>query len=378
MNGMYQFGPLFPGIYSVSFSDFPAGYFPTGQNIGTDEAVDSDVDPISGQTPLFVYGGGMDNFDIDAGYLRLANVGDMVWLDESQDGIKDAAETGIGQKVDVRITGTDGLGRAVDRTTQANEAGIYFFDGLWPGEYKLTFTAPVQPAYVFTDANLGDGTNDSKVDPNNGMTAFFELFSGDNRDDQDAGLIPVAILPVEFGAFNATLINENLVHLDWSTLMELNNDYFIVEHSIDGVNWMAIDRVDGAGTTTIAQQYHSAHTTPAIGTNYYRLYQVDFDGQSEYSPIRSVTIEGNLNVKMHIYPNPTLEGVTIRPNEPADSDIPVIISNQMGQVVNKTTLSYNNFSHYIDMTDLKAGTYFIELQYSASRNEVFRILKIQD
>ena len=67
---------------------------------------------------------------------------------------------------------------------------------------------------------------------------------------------------------------------------QLNNDYFVVEHSIDGYVWEEIDNILGAGTTSDLITYNTTHTKPINGYNYYRLTQVDYDRQFEiFNPI---------------------------------------------------------------------------------------------
>ncbi len=94
-------------------------------------------------------------------------------------------------------------------------------------------------------------------------------------------------LPVTWLYYEAQL-NDREVVLRWSTAMEENNDYFAVEHSLDGVHFQTIGLVMGAGISRIARHYTFTHGSPAAGYNYYRLRQVDFDGRTEYTPVMAV------------------------------------------------------------------------------------------
>ena len=84
-----------------------------------------------------------------------------------------------------------------------------------------------------------------------------------------------------------------MVDLTWATASEINNDYFLVQHSSDGIRFDDLGTVVGAGTTTQSHSYDWMHDHPSAGVNYYRLKQVDFDGQFEYSPIRVVMMDGD-------------------------------------------------------------------------------------
>lgn len=99
-------------------------------------------------------------------------------------------------------------------------------------------------------------------------------------------------LPVELTRFDA-MLNGQQVDLTWATASEINNDYFLVQHSTDGARFEELDMVPGAGTTTLPQNYSWTHGSPSAGVNYYRLRQVDYDGQFEYSPIRVVDLRGD-------------------------------------------------------------------------------------
>ncbi|MBK7344231.1 MAG: hypothetical protein IPJ06_14750 [Saprospiraceae bacterium] len=120
-----------------------------------------------------------------------------------------------------------------------------------------------------------------------GLNADFTSWS---RFDLLGG--PAGVLPVELTQFNATLIDRN-VHLTWATASEINNDYFVVQHSTDGSRFDDLSTLTGAGTSTQSHIYEWLHEHPAAGLNYYRLMQVDFDGQYEYSPIRVVQLGGD-------------------------------------------------------------------------------------
>lgn len=112
-------------------------------------------------------------------------------------------------------------------------------------------------------------------------------------------------LPVELMSFEANLENGE-VYLDWKTASEINNDYFEVQRSENGDDWEPIGEVDGNGTINEVISYDFADKSPLFGASYYRLKQVDFDGQFEYSPIVSINnaFTGQ-RMKAVVFPNPT-------------------------------------------------------------------------
>ena len=95
-NGYYEFVGLDPDTYYVGFSNLPAGYEFTSQDAGTDEAVDSDADPVNGDTEPVTLVAGQNYPDLDAGiYTDRAGLGNYVWDDLDNDGVQDANEEGI-------------------------------------------------------------------------------------------------------------------------------------------------------------------------------------------------------------------------------------------------------------------------------------------
>jgi hypothetical protein len=112
------------------------------------------------------------------------------------------------------------------------------------------------------------------------------------------------IIPVELVSFSSSIIN-NTICLNWITATELNNSGFDVEKSTDNVNWNNIGFVKGNGTSTEVHNYNFADETPFVGTSYYRLKQVDFDGTSEYSNTIEVVygVVSDFALEQN-YPNP--------------------------------------------------------------------------
>lgn len=107
-------------------------------------------------------------------------------------------------------------------------------------------------------------------------------------------------LPIELISFDGHLYNGDVI-LEWQTATEHNNDYFYIERSIDGEVWTRIKEVDAAGNSTTVLNYLTIDEDAKEGINYYRLTQVDFDGQYEtFSPI-AVSIEVNTDCNYQFY-----------------------------------------------------------------------------
>jgi len=110
---------------------------------------------------------------------------------------------------------------------------------------------------------------------------------------------------VELTSFTAMIQNSNTL-LSWETASEINNDYFIIERSSDGKKFETIATVAGAGNSKIAKRYQYSDQSQISGLQYYRLSQVDFDGQKTQFDILSIYTE---SAKLKIYPNPAADYV---------------------------------------------------------------------
>lgn len=111
-------------------------------------------------------------------------------------------------------------------------------------------------------------------------------------------------LPIELLDFTATEKGET-VDIEWVTATEINNDFFTVERSVDGVHFEAIGHENGAGNSSRELWYGFTDEEPLSGTSYYRLKQTDFDGQYSYSPVERITRNNVLSNRLDLYPNPS-------------------------------------------------------------------------
>ena len=184
--GAYAFTNLAPGSYFAGFTP-PAGYLSTTSNVGADA---TDSDPLTGtnRTALVPLTSGQVETTVDAGFFRLAAIGNFTWVDSDSDGQQDGGEPGLSNVV-VRLynAATNLLA-----TTTSSVAGAYAFTNLLPGTYFTGFTPPA--GYVYTVANTGADATDSDALPGTGFTAPVVLTSGQTDTTVDAGFVqPAAI-----------------------------------------------------------------------------------------------------------------------------------------------------------------------------------------
>jgi hypothetical protein len=119
-------------------------------------------------------------------------------------------------------------------------------------------------------------------------------------------------LPISLLTFTGECLNET-IKIKWVTALEINNDYFNVERSADGINFTSISRINGAGNSTTTLKYSTIDFSPLKGWSYYRLKQTDLDGTKTTSKV-IVVGECNYNIKhlsTYAYFNPDEQNIKV-------------------------------------------------------------------
>lgn len=187
-SGEYLFTDLNAGTYVIGFSNLPAGYTATTQNVlGSNTTNNSDADVVTLKTSAIVLPSNTNDYTWDLGIVTSlkAAVGDYVWNDQNTNGIQDATEAGVaGITVTLYSNGT-----AITSTvTDAN--GYYLFSNLEPGTYTIGFSnLPVNATFTTKNASGSTTDNNSDVNVATGKTDAFSLVPGQFKSDVDAGLI---------------------------------------------------------------------------------------------------------------------------------------------------------------------------------------------
>src|SRR5258706_2381577 len=202
---------------------------------------------------------------------------------------------------------------------------------------------------------------------------------------QDRGLAggavlgPPAPLPVTIISFSGMAVPHG-IQLSWNTAEEPNNDYFTLERSSDGINYEAIDNIDGSGNTSHTVQYTYVDESPDNGVNYYRLSQTDFDGsQRTFEPI-SVTggkDASSLSV-VNVYPNPFNGDFLLTYHSDEKTTTVLEILNPEGKRVYSEALKSGSGVNVYDFNSkiqLSHGIYFVALSQGKNRTEAIRLVK---
>lgn len=158
VDGNYHFANLVPGTYDISLTlDSISGFSPKW--IQSDTLRDHDSE--NGLIGMVQVCSGVQTLGKDFAVFMKSSLGDFVWEDVNGNGIQETGEPGL-PGIEVLLEGSDFFNQPLQRTTLTNSDGLYSFDLLNPGEYRLSFTAPA--GYRASKKDLGsDDTLDSDL-----------------------------------------------------------------------------------------------------------------------------------------------------------------------------------------------------------------------
>lgn len=172
---------------------------------------------------------------------------------------------------------------------------------------------------------------------------------GTNSGSVRVYVLDPCVLPVELQSFEGTSIKEG-IRLDWKTASELNNAGFEVQRSIDGRTYETLAFVNGHGNSSQEIDYNYLDRSAPNGKIFYRLKQIDFNGDFEFS--ETIMIEHGGAVSISISPNPAKDHVWISGIEKGM----VSIYNVTGSIVFQSSVTSK-----ISLENLQTGVYFIQV-----------------
>jgi len=181
-------------------------------------------------------------------------------------------------------------------------------------------------------------------------------------------------VPVELESFTGKVTGRN-VTLEWITATELNNLGFEIQKSFNS-KFQTIGFIEGYGTTTEIQSYFFIDKDVNAGSYNYRLKQVDFNGNFEYSPIVNVVVSAPNEFSLsQNYPNPFNPGTKIEFSLAIDSKVTLKVFNVLGQevasLVNNINLEAGLHNVDFDASALSSGIYFYILKAENSEGKNF-------
>ncbi|MFK7774905.1 MAG: T9SS type A sorting domain-containing protein [Saprospiraceae bacterium] len=346
---MFQFngdssGPQFSDFSDALITGSKLDFFTAGDQAIVFQDTDGagGVDPSLNPTFIFILNADAGNFTFNPSPYYLSPSGGQL-------------NDGSGTSVPTGLTATNSP--AGSATAMAVGEGSAEIDNVvFNGTGLVPFTTVMDAKIAILEVNpgpLGD-------DESNGLNWFGEsnTSQGDADDilyfQYEALLVNASsILPVELTSFIGRP-KVKTIDLLWKTASETNNDYFIVEKSINGIDFKEMIEINGRGTTTLESKYNWTDQSPSDGLNYYRLRQVDFNGDKSYSDIIVIEFEADRS-EIQVYPNPTIRELNINLPESWDSDTSIVIYDFYGNLINSFTISSGSLTFPVE--NIPAGFY---------------------
>lgn len=189
------------------------------------------------------------------------------------------------------------------------------------------------------------------------------------NNDMQGGPLPISLL-----SFEARPVGHH-VRLDWRTESEANNDYMAVERSADGRIYKELGRVAGAGNSQQLIHYQWVDEQPLPGLSYYRLRQVDYDGQQAYYGPVSVRL-AKQGPTLAVYPTAAKSTLTVE----LDSDEPKAgefrLFDTYGRLLRQLPHSGDKTSFLLYLDGLPSGTYYLQWNSRGQSILVQRFFKL--
>lgn len=199
----------------------------------------------------------------------------------------------------------------------------------------------------------------------NGVACFF----GGTGSCGGGSPCSLTSLPIELLSFNGENTKEGNV-ITWSTASEIDNDYFILETSTNLVDFETVVEINGAGNSKEVLNYRFVDNNITEVLNYYRLTQVDFNGERESFHI--VAITSNKSLFSTPYPNPSNGTFNINYNGRDNEAVTVEIISIEGRTM--LTEQLESFNNVISIeAELSKGVYILRLT-QGSKTEINNIV----
>lgn len=180
-------------------------------------------------------------------------------------------------------------------------------------------------------------------------------------------------LPVSFLSFSAQVRGITSISLSWETAWEENNKHFVIQRSKDGKTFVEIGELPGANYSAEGSVYSFLDQNPAAGENYYRLKQVDFDGDFSYSMIIAVSFKEEGQWK--IYPTLFSSSVNVEYTGDRTPVVMILVYDLYGRLVYQHPSQRDQMNHELMLDHLPSGMYSLQVKDGHVEPQSYRIIK---
>lgn len=177
-------------------------------------------------------------------------------------------------------------------------------------------------------------------------------------------LIDFTTLPVVWSSFDAQEKND-VVEVNWSTVQEINNDYFRVMRAGDNGNWDEIGQIEASNNSEQGMSYTFIDENPLQGLNQYKIVQVDIDGRTSETEIVSLTFVMDVDLEWRqVGPVPTVDYLDLSFVSNMEFPMNLQLFNLKGEKVlgQDIIAKYGLNKMTLDLTVISEGVYFLRLK----------------
>ena len=334
-----------------------------------------------------------------------ASIGNYVWRDANNNGIQDEVDSfGInGVTVTLFTASGSQVGQPTVTADKDGKPGYYFFSDINPGEYYVQFTAPT--GQVFTSTGAGT-TTDSDAD-NTGKTATFQLLSGIDQPNIDAGLRPVdlaLILSVSDAtptlnsevSFTVTITNESgfsgasgvsvvdILPAGFNYISNVASNNSVYDAALDVWNVFEVPAGSSRTLVVVAKPINGGTKTTLAQIK--TADQPDIDSTPNNAPTKfeddsaSVTATPSATIGDYVWRDENNDGIQNEPTSAGVNGVLVALFSENGTQVRPAVLTANDSNGrpgYYSFTDINPGNYYVVFTAGAGQSFTSRFVGSQ-
>lgn len=179
-------------------------------------------------------------------------------------------------------------------------------------------------------------------------------------------------LPVVFSSFDVSCRSSQAL-ISWSTETETNSSHFVIQKSIDGSSWSDLRSITAAGNSSMRKYYQV--TVNQNGNAMYRVKQVDMNGSTGYTSVRSTDCGSNTAITA--YPVPAKDVLHISVNATTGQQVMLQMTDATGRKVRALAGRLAAGMNYFDMnvSGLPAGYYLLQVIRDQQETETISVIK---
>ena len=224
--------------------------------------------------------------------------------------------------------------------------GISCFD-LSEINVSISISDSAQPTPITTMVDCPDGLGTIEVCANNQTIVC------------DESLCEL-LLPLDLVSLTGKA-DENRIVLHWETAFEIDNENFLIQHSVDGKSFETIGEVASHGESHELANYEYIHNDAPVGDNYYRLIATDINGYQDYSKTIIINLEYK-KLNLRISPNPTADLITLDGLSDFSESLKANVYTADGQLKLSLDVRADSNKQQFDISELPSGLYFLSLR----------------